>query len=109
MTNSAQQLIYQAAMQLEENGDVDEAEATLRDAISLSEIAGRPLEHIQATTFLAELLMTVERGEEALVLFEEVLALARNFPDDPELISEEVAAANDYLRQSAGAPSPENA
>jgi tetratricopeptide (TPR) repeat protein len=100
MTNSAQQLIYKAALILDDNGDTEAAEATLREAINLSEIAGRPVEHIQATIFLGELLMACERSEEALLLFEEALALNRNFTGDPDLVKNEIETANDYLRKA---------
>jgi hypothetical protein len=97
MSNSAEQLIYKAALLLDEGEDVAGAEAALREAVALSEIANHHVERLQATTFLGELLMQTEREEEAFERFREVLALAPLFEGDPALIADAVHAARAYL------------
>ena len=105
MSNSADQLIYKAALQLDEEQDPVAAEATLRDAIELCEVAGHPLQLIRARTFLAELLIQLQRPDEAIPQLQNVLILGAGFQDDPDLIDQEVASAKRWLDELSAPPS----
>jgi len=95
--NSADQLLYNASLLLEEEGDSDGAIETLREAIALAEIAPYPLQLLRARLFLGELLLELDREEEASLELREVLALAPQFADDPTAVDLEVAAATEHL------------
>jgi tetratricopeptide (TPR) repeat protein len=99
MPNSADQLIYKAAQLLDENGNAEEAIVVLREAIALSEVAQHQLQLLRARVFLGELLFEMERHEEARPELEQVLRIAANFGEDPDLIDEEVATARSLLSQ----------
>jgi len=93
MSNSAEQLIYQASVLLEEGEDVDGAIEALREAVELSEVTGRKLELIRARTFLGELFFLTEAFEDSHVELSQVLELAEVFDGDPALVDEERATA----------------
>lgn len=103
-TNSAQQLIYQAAL-LVENEDFDQALTLLEDAIDLATIADRKIELIQARSLLGEILLNVEREGEAAEEFKIVLDLSASDDVDPDQVREEVDTAHHWLEKLAH---PEN-
>lgn len=100
--NSADQLIYQASLMLDETGDAEAAMSALREAIALSELAQHHLSLLRARTLLGELFLELGRDEEAGSEFARVLAIASNFPDDPTLIDQEVATATGHLSRLTG-------
>lgn len=103
-TNSAQQLIYQAALLLEDE-DYDEALKLLQDAIELATTADRKIELIQAKSLLGEILLNVEREGEAAEEFKQVLELSSSDEIDPDQVREEVDTAHHWLEELAH---PEN-
>ena len=66
MANSAEQLIYQAAVLLEEHRDSEGALSALAEAINVAGLSHRTLELIRAKTFRGELLMQLDRNAEAV-------------------------------------------
>lgn len=102
MSNSAEQLIYKAALLLDESGDVEAAEEALRDAIGVAEVSERPLELIQAKTLLGELLLHLEREDEALVLFEDVLEHAQHPSIGGDVVELELRTAREHLARAQG-------
>jgi tetratricopeptide (TPR) repeat protein len=100
-SNTAQQLMYNAAM-LIEAADLAGAEAAIRDAAHVATVAGRTVELIQAKGFLGELLLETGRTEEALEELEDVLELARDESVDADLIEGEVRLARETIAKAAG-------
>lgn len=103
--NSADQLIYRAAMLLEEEGDVDGAIGVLNEAIALSETARYDLQLLRARTVLGELFVALGRTDEARRECEQVIAIGARYTGARELIDEEVARAEELLAatEDAGA------
>lgn len=97
MTNSAQQLMHEAALLLDESEDVEGAERALREAINLAVVAGRAVELIQAKTFLGELLLNTDRPDEAFLLFEEVIAAAVDPSIDSDAVEMELRIARGHI------------
>ena len=97
-TNSAQQLIYRAAMLVEEE-NFEEALALLGDAIELSTTARRPVELIQARSLRGEILLNAEREDEAAEEFKAVLGLSDADDVDAGQVQEEVATARHWLEE----------
>jgi hypothetical protein len=95
--NSAEQLIFAAALQLEEEESFEGAEKTLREAIELAIVASHPVELIRARALLGEILLNSDRETEAATLFREVLAVPEGV--DPSLVEEELEAARTWLRE----------
>lgn len=100
-TNTAQQLMYRAAVLLDEQ-DFPGAEEALRDAVNVATIAGRDLELVQAKGFLGELLLGLDRAEEALEQFEDILEIARNTEIDLEEIQPELRLARELVSREHG-------
>lgn len=103
-TNSAQQLIYRAALLLEDE-DFDQALTLLHDAIDLATTADRKIELIQARSLLGEILLNVERQGEAAEEFKTVLDLSASDEVDADQVREEVDTAHHWLEELAH---PEN-
>jgi tetratricopeptide (TPR) repeat protein len=103
-TNSAQQLIYQAALLIEEE-QFDQALALLNDAIDLATTASRTIELIQARSLLGEILLNIEREGEAAEEFKAVLELSASDDIDSDQVREEVETAHHWLEELAH---PEN-
>lgn len=101
MTNSAQQLMHEAALLLDESEDVEGAERALREAINLAVVAGRAVELIQAKTFLGELLLNTDRPDEAFPLFEEVIAAVADPSIDPDAVAMELRIARGHIEAGA--------
>ena len=101
-TNSAEQLIYEAARLLEEEGDAEAAIAALQEAADLAVVARRQIELVRARTMQGELLLELGRDEEARGAFEDVIAVGSVL--DPEVAGEEVASARQHLAMIAGPP-----
>ena len=99
--NSADQLIYNASL-LADVDDVEGAMAALEDAISLSEVAGFHLQLLRARLFYGELLLALDRNDDAAAQFLGVLVVSAHFRDEPELVSDEVAAATEHLERLGG-------
>ncbi|HEX7705672.1 MAG TPA: tetratricopeptide repeat protein [Thermoanaerobaculia bacterium] len=100
MSNSAEQLIYQASLLIDE-GELEKACEALEEAIQLSEITpDRKLELVRARTLLGELLLHIGENEKALDLFEAVLAGSEGL--DPADIELEVRVAREQLAKAAG-------
>lgn len=97
MTNSAGQLLYKAAMLLEQDQDVEGALEVLHEALVLTQLAGLPLERIRTKVFLGELLAQIEQPGEALKEFRDVVRLAEEYPGDPADIDEEAASARAWV------------
>ncbi|MFN2442314.1 MAG: hypothetical protein ABR517_06480 [Thermoanaerobaculia bacterium] len=95
--NSAEQLIFAAVMQLEEEESFEGAEKTLREAIELATVASHPVELIRAKALLGEILLNTSRETEAAVLFREVLHVPEGV--DPSLLEEETETARTWLRE----------
>lgn len=94
--NSAQQLMYAAASMIED-GDLEGAEESLREAIALADVAHRFVERLQASCFLGELLAETGRETEAREQFEIVLAIADAIPEVVSDVEDEIEAARSYL------------
>jgi tetratricopeptide (TPR) repeat protein len=99
MTNSADQLIYKAAMLLEEQQDVEGALEALHDALVLAQIANHPVQLIRAKTVLGELLVQIDQPGEAIKEFRDIVRIAEAFDGDQAEISEEVESARDWLKK----------
>ena len=99
MANSAEQLIYQAAVLLEEHRDSEGALSALAEAINVAGLSHRTLELIRAKTFRGELLMQLDRNAEAVPDFRDVVALAELFEGDRELVAEEAEACRAWLER----------
>lgn len=97
VSNSAQQLMHEAALLLDESEDVEGAERALREAINLAVVAGRAVELIQAKTFLGELLLNTNRADEAFLLFEEVIASVEDPSIEPGAVAVEVEIARGHI------------
>ncbi len=97
MGNSADQLIYQAVMLLEDEGDLDGAITALDDAIGLAGIAGFKLQELRARLLLGEVLLQLERHEEAREHFAKVVILAANFESEGESVDVELRTASQLL------------
>jgi tetratricopeptide (TPR) repeat protein len=95
--NSADQLLYNASLLLEDEGDIEGAMDAIHEAIALAEVAKYPLQLLRARMFLGELLLELGRDDEARAEFEEVLRLAPQFADDPDAVDQEVAVAGEHL------------
>lgn len=93
--NSAEQLIFAAALQLEEEESFEGAEKTLREAIELATVASHPVELIRAKALLGEILLNSGREAEASALFREVLQLPETV--DPSQVQDELEAARTWL------------
>ncbi|HUF18983.1 MAG TPA: hypothetical protein VMS12_13140 [Thermoanaerobaculia bacterium] len=103
-TNSAQQLIYQAALLLEAE-EFDQAVSVLEDAIDLATTADRKVELIQARSLMGEILLNIEREGDAAEEFKSVLDLSDSDDVDSDQVREEVATAHHWLEELAH---PEN-
>ncbi len=103
-TNSAQQLIYQAALLLEAE-EFDKAVSLLEDAIDLATTADRKVELIQARSLMGEILLNIEREGDAAEEFKSVLDLSDSDDVDSDQVREEVANAHHWLEELAH---PEN-
>lgn len=97
MTNSAGQLLYKAAMLLEQNQDVEGALEVLHEALVLTQIAGQPLELIRTKTFLAELLAQIDQPGEALKEFRDVVRLADEYKGNASDVDQEAASAREWI------------
>lgn len=95
--NSAELLLYKAALQIEETDDFKGAEKTLREAVSVAEVAGYTLELIRAKTLLGELLSHEGREEDARYEFMDVLQIAKRSGIPQEQIAEELETAHEGL------------
>ncbi|MEO8380163.1 MAG: hypothetical protein ABI779_10910, partial [Acidobacteriota bacterium] len=100
--NSADQLLYNAALLLEEHRDMEGAMSALHEAIALAEVARYPLQLLRARMFLGELLLELDRHDDAAEEFREVVALEPQFAEDPGAVDEEVAAARAHLTRLEG-------
>jgi tetratricopeptide (TPR) repeat protein len=96
--HTSELLIYKATVQLEEDGDLDAAAATLQEAVDVATLAGRKLELIRAKALLGEVLMNSGREEEAIDEFSDVLTLGRVFDAGAD-VEEEIAAAREGLER----------
>jgi tetratricopeptide (TPR) repeat protein len=100
VSNSAEQLIYQASLLIEE-GELEEACVALEEAIQLAEIVPeRKLELIRARTLLGELLLHIGEREKALELFQAVLSGTEGL--DLAEVELEVRVAREELAKASG-------
>jgi tetratricopeptide (TPR) repeat protein len=98
VSNSAEQLIYQASLLIDE-GELEQACVALEEAIQLAEIVpDRKLELIRAQTLLGELLLHIGENEKALELFRAVLAGTEGL--DPAEVELEVRLAREELAKA---------
>ena len=102
MTNSAELLLYKAAMLLERDQDVEGALETLHEALVLTQIAGQPLQLIRTKILLGELLAQIEQPGEALKEFRDVVRLAGEYKGEPSDIEEEAEAAREWVAKLEG-------
>ena len=99
MANSAEQLIYQAAVLLEEDLDSEGALSALAEAINVAGLSHRTLELIRAKTFRGELLCSWIAIRRQSSISGDVVALADLFEGDPELVAPEADACRAWLER----------
>ena len=95
--NTATQLLYKAAMLLEQEEDVDGALEVLHEALVLTQIAGQLVELVRTKTFLGELLVAIDQPGEALREFRDVVRLAEEYRGDPTDVDVEAGSARDWV------------
>lgn len=99
--NSAEQLLFQAATILEEEGDVEAAIDAIEQAIEICRIAEHPLALIRAHTMMGELLAQASAADIAADQFREVVRLSESYAGPASDIDEELAAARGWLAEFA--------
>lgn len=105
MMNSAAQLIYQAMTILEESGDAERALHLLAEAAEVARVSRRQIELVRARTLTGELLLDLDRLDEARLAFDDVVVVGQVM--DPDLVGEEVKSARAHLALMDGADTPE--